>query len=400
MSSGVITLQDNLRKARLNDAAARILGVSKDAAEAADAHRFISDANPWLADEIADVAQGETSKTFLDHELTTVSNGAISANVSLVPLRDGERATGVLMMVDDISASKRLEGTIRRFMTQEVMDQVLSHDEDALFGSSCQASVLFADIRGFTTMAEALTARETVELLNELFTELYEAVAGANGVLDKYMGDAIMAVYGAPLAGERDAVNAVMSGIEMLRSLDMINARRAERGEMSVKLGIGISTGEVVAGTIGSPKRMDYTVIGDSVNLAARLQELTKTYGVELLVCENTALAAAAHGIAMREIDVIRVRGRSQPAKVFEVFPRPNDDLKAHAAMLVDYREGRARLAARDWNAALAAFGRVLERNPDDVAANVMIERASSLADQPPGSSWDGVWQGPAKKVA
>ncbi len=205
---------------------------------------------------------------------------------------------------------------------------------------------------------------------------------------------------GAPLAGERDAVNAVTSGIAMLRGLDTINARRAERGEMAVRVGIGISTGEVVAGTIGSPKRMDYTVIGDSVNLAARLQELTKTYGVELLVCEGTALAAAAHGIALREIDVIRVRGRTQPAKVFEVLSRPPADLKAYAAMLADYREGRARLVAQEWDAALAAFERVLARNPDDVAANVMLERASSLADQPPGSGWDGVWQGPAKKVA
>ena len=400
MSSGVITLQDDLRKARLNDSAARILGVGKDTAEAADARRFIDDANPWLADEIADVAAGEASKTYLDHELMTVGNGLISANLSLVPLRDGERATGVLMMVDDISAGKRLEGTIRRFMTQEVMDQVLSHDEDALFGSACQASVLFADIRGFTTIAEALTARETVELLNELFTELYEAVAGANGVLDKYMGDAIMAVYGAPLAGERDAANAVTSGIAMLRSLDTINARRHERGEPGVRIGIGISTGEVVAGTIGSPKRMDYTVIGDSVNLAARLQELTKTYGVELLVCENTAAAAAEHGIGMREIDVIRVRGRTQPARVFEVLSRPPADPAAHGAMLDDYRDGRARLIAQDWEGALAAFERVLARDPEDVAANVMLERVSSLADQPPGSGWDGVWQGPAKKVA
>ena len=399
MSSGVVTLQDEDRSARLNDSAARILGIGKDEAEGADARQFIESANPWLAEEIAHVAGGEMSKTFLDSELMTVSNGTISANLSLVPLRDGERATGVLMMIDDISASKRLEGTIRRFMTQEVMDQVLAHDGDALFGSACQASVLFADIRGFTTMAEALTARETVELLNELFTEMYEAVAGSNGVLDKYMGDAIMAVYGAPLASDRDALNAVTSAIDMLRMLDQINLQRMARDASPVRIGIGISTGEVVAGTIGSPKRMDYTVIGDSVNLAARLQELTKTYGVELLLCENTA-AAVGDRVLTREIDVIRVRGRTQPAKIFEGRARSEVDAAAQSALFAAYREGRAFMASRNWQAAILAFEGALACDLSDAPTKIMLDRAGMMADQPPEADWDGVWHSPPKKAA
>ena len=399
MSSGVVTLQDEDRSARLNDSAARILGIGKDEAEGADARQFIESANPWLADEIAHVAGGEMSKTFLDSELMTVSNGTISANLSLVPLRDGERATGVLIMIDDISASKRLEGTIRRFMTQEVMDQVLAHDGDALFGSACQASVLFADIRGFTTMAEALTARETVELLNELFTEMYEAVAGSNGVLDKYMGDAIMAVSGAPLASDRDALNAVTSAIDMLRMLDQINLQRMARDASPVRIGIGISTGEVVAGTIGSPKRMDYTVIGDSVNLAARLQELTKTYGVELLLCENTA-AAVGDRVLTREIDVIRVRGRTQPAKIFEGRARSEVDAAAQSALFAAYREGRAFMASRNWQAAILAFEGALACDLSDAPTKIMLDRAEMMADQPPEADWDGVWHSPPKKAA
>ncbi|OYW24034.1 MAG: hypothetical protein B7Z43_01070 [Sphingomonas sp. 12-62-6] len=399
MSSGVVTLQDDARRARLNDAAARILGVSKDDAETADAREFVGSANPWLAEEIAQVAAGEVSKTFLDSELVTVGNGTISANLSLVPLRDGDRATGVLMMIDDISASKRLEGTIRRFMTQEVMDQVLAHDGDALFGSACQASILFADIRGFTTMAEALTARETVELLNELFTEMYEAVAGANGVLDKYMGDAIMAVYGAPLASDQDALNAVTSAMEMLRMLDLINARRADRDAAPVRIGMGISTGEVVAGTIGSPKRMDYTVIGDSVNLAARLQELTKTYGVDLLLCEDTA-AAVMGRMETREIDVIRVRGRKRPAKIFEaVAPSRAADI-GRKASLVAYGKGRTNLLSRNWQGAIADFEEAVAQDPSDMPAKVMLDRARTLAQRTPESNWDGVWQSPAKTAA
>lgn len=399
MSSGVVTLQDDARRARINDAAARILGVSRDDAEMADAREFVGSANPWLAEEIAQVVAGQVSRTFLDSELMTVSNGTISANLSLVPLRDGDRTTGVLMMIDDISASKRLEGTIRRFMTQEVMDQVLAHDGDALFGSACQASILFADVRGFTTMAEALTPRETVELLNELFTEMYEAVASANGVLDKFMGDAIMAVYGAPLASDQDALNAVTSAVDMLRMLDLINARRADRGAAPVRIGIGISTGEVVAGTIGSPKRMDYTVIGDSVNLAARLQELTKTYGVELLLCEDTA-AAISGQVETREIDVIRVRGRTRPAKIFEaVAPSRTADI-GRKASVVAYRKGRTHLLSRNWQGAIADFEEAVAQDPSDVPAKVMLDRARMLAQQPPDSNWDGVWQSPAKTTA
>ena len=145
---------------------------------------------------------------------------------------------------------------------------------------------------------------------------------------------------------------------------------------------------------------MEYTVIGDSVNLAARLQEMTKTYRVELLVDEATARAAAGHEIGLREIDMIRVRGRTQPETVFEVIARSPPDAIAHRALLAAYRDGRERLAAQDWTGAIAAFDRALAVDPEDGPANVMLERASSLADAPPGRGWDGVWQGPAKDVA
>jgi adenylate cyclase len=399
MSSGVVTIPDDGGETRLNPAAARILGVSEQEVAAGDARAFLDRANPWLAEEIADVASGHEPRTILDHELRTVGNGTISANLSLVPLRDGERTAGVLLMIDDISASKRLEGTMRRFMTQEVMEQVLAHDGEALFGSACAASVLFLDIRGFTTLAERLSPRETVELLNELFGDMYEAVADASGMLDKFMGDALMAVYGAPLSSGRDAANAVTSGLDMLRRLDRINAARAARGEAPIRIGIGVSSGEVVAGTIGSPKRMDYTVIGDSVNLAARLQELTKTYGVELLICERTAAAIDDEGIATREIDVIRVRGRSRPAKVFEVLVRPAGDSDAHARAYAAYRRGRDCLTRHAWDDAVAAFQEALAILPADRPAQVMLGRAQSLAAAPPAHEWDGVWQGPAKEA-
>ena len=191
-----------------------------------------------------------------------------------------------------------------------------AHEGDMLFGTGCRASVLFADIRGFTTMSENLSPRDVVNMLNEIFTELFEAVAQHDGVLDKYIGDAVMAVFGAPLSRGEDAINAVRAALKMQEMIASINLHRLARGEPGVRLGVGVATGEVVAGTIGSPKRMDYTVIGDSVNLAARLQDLTKTYGEDVIIDQATA-AAVGGTVALREIGTVVVRGRAREETIF-----------------------------------------------------------------------------------
>jgi adenylate cyclase len=388
MSGGVIALDLAWKITKLNAAAAEILGASATLLTGLDARTVLPRFNPRLVDEIAAVADRGDPKLLLDIELATASERPSSVNLSITPLEGDSGRVGVLLVFEDISEGKRLQGAMRRFMTQEVVDQVLGRDDDSLFGTACQASVLFADIRGFTTMAEELSARETVETLNELFTELYEAVSGNGGVLDKYIGDAVMAVFGAPLSSDRDPDNAFASGLEMLRMLDTINARRSERGAAPLRLGVGIATGEVVAGTIGSPKRMDYTVIGDSVNLAARLQDLTKAYGVEMLIDETTARAVTTTQ-PLREIDLIAVRGRKRPEAVFEVLARDDADAAGHAAFAL----GRAALAERRWDDALAAFGSAVGRNPDDRPAQIMLARAQALAHAPPADDWDGVWR-------
>jgi adenylate cyclase len=394
MSNGVITFDADTRIAKINASAAAILEIDGDAVIGMDAQTMLEGgANAWILDELKAVRADNQPRSFLDVDVRTYTGKTISANVSVVPLL-GESGVpaGLLIIIEDISEEKRLEGAMRRFMTQKVVDQVLQRQDELLFGTSCTASVLFADIRNFTTMAEALSARETVDMLNEIFTELVEAVSASDGVLDKFMGDAVMAVFGAPLSSGRDPDNAVDCAIGMMAALNRLNPRRRERGQAELKLGIGISTGDVIAGTIGSPKRMDYTVIGDSVNLASRLQVLTKTYQASVIVCEATA-TAVGQGQVMRELDLIRVRGRKKPEKIFQLLSHHTDQsFPRLQELLAAYARGRACLLRRDWTGAIAAFEQALRLNSADYPSQLMLERTRALMKTPPGDNWDGVW--------
>lgn len=394
MSSGVITIDQEGQIAKLNQAACSILGLDEEDVQDKSADQILTRQNPWLGLELEEVRQAGSAKTLVDVDFVTLRDDRISVNLSIVPLVAEGDAVGILMLIEDISEGKRLQGAMRRFMTQEVVDQVLQRKDQLLFGSACKASVLFADIRNFTSMAERLAPRETVDMLNEIFTELFEAVSLSGGVLDKFIGDAIMAVYGAPLSTGRDAESAVESALQMFRMLEVLNTRRDERQLSRLRLGIGVATGEVVAGTIGSPKRMDYTVIGDSVNLASRLQDLTKHYGVELVVCQTTA-AAVRQKATMRELDLIRVRGRKKPAKIFQILLENVNGCAERQAAFEAYQKGRELLAQRSWTKAAAAFEEAFQIDPSDTAAAIMLKRARSLRRRAPGLDWDGVWVWP-----
>jgi adenylate cyclase len=177
---------------------------------------------------------------------------------------------------------------------------------------------LFSDIRGFTTLSEKMDPQHLVALLNEYFTEMVNIVMDEGGVVDKYIGDAIMAVFGAPVAKPEDAANAVRAAVRMRIALRELNTRLAGRGLPPLRTGIGIHTGVVVAGNIGSERRMEYTVIGDAVNLASRLESSTKEVGADVLISEDTyeLTKSTIEARAMREITV---KGRNQPVMTYEV---------------------------------------------------------------------------------
>lgn len=389
MSSGVVTLDQDGRVAKLNAAACDILGYRSASVEGTRPGDTIARGNPELLSEIETVASEDTARNLIDFDVETGRKDRISANISIVPLRGEKGPTGVLILLDNITESKRLQGAMGKFLPQSAMQEILERDDDLLFGTSCRATVLFADIRNFTAAAEALTPRQTVDMLNAVFTSLFEAVAGNDGVLDKFIGDAMMAVYGAPLPTGHDAEKSVRSALQMQELLRDFNQSRARSGLPVLALGIGIATGDVVAGTIGSPKRMDYTVIGDSVNLASRLEAITKTYQVRTILCEDTALQIGAE-IALRELDVVRVRGRTHPTRIYEVLG--SEEAASTEELMRTYAEARALLLERNWAAAEKAFRKALTLSPDDYPTSLMLARTQALAQKPPGSEWDGVW--------
>ena len=226
-------------------------------------------------------------------------------------------ASGFNSMVDGLRERDKLRATMGKYMTQSVMDHLMRGKVE-LGGEALTVTILFTDIRSFTSISETMTAHELVKLLNEYFTEMVTVIMEEGGVVDKYIGDAIMAVFGAPVSKPDDARRAVRAAVRMRHALAVLNERLVARGAVPIKTGIGLHTGEVVAGNIGSEARMEYTVIGDAVNLASRLESSTKELGTDVLISEDTN-ALLDNEIETRAVREITVKGRAKPVLVFEV---------------------------------------------------------------------------------
>ncbi len=282
-----------------------------------------------------------------------------------------------------------LRRSFGQYLGGETLDQLLADPGGlALGGARRELSVLFSDIRDFTTISESLSPEELVELLNLYLTPMTDAVLRRGGYLDKYIGDAVMAVYGAPVPHDDHSDRALGTAIAMQRALDRLNPELVARGLEPLEIGVGVNSGEVVVGNMGSAERFDYTVIGDAVNLASRLEGLTKIYGARCLVGEATR-AACDGAFVFREVDRVRVKGKAKPVSLFELLRGPEgelaryEDLPTFAAALSAYRSG-------DFPEARRAFAEFAAANPDDRTAALYLERVAGLGDTPP-ADWDGV---------
>jgi adenylate cyclase len=227
-------------------------------------------------------------------------------------------ANGFNVMVDGLKERDKLRTTFGKYMSASVMEHLVS-GKVSLGGETLTVTILFTDIRSFTTISEKMAPQALVGLLNEYFTEMVGIVMSEDGVVDKYIGDAIMCVFGAPVPKPDDAVRAVRAAVRMRTALVHLNERLATRGLGPLRTGIGIHTGEVVAGNIGSEARMEYTVIGDPVNVASRLESNTKDLGVNVLISDDTWELVKDH-IDAQPVKELTVKGRARPVMTYEVL--------------------------------------------------------------------------------
>ena len=282
---------------------------------------------------------------------------------------------------------QKIRSIFQKYVPGDVIDQFFAHPESMLVGDSRVLAVLFADIRGFTTIAERLRPEDVVENLNAYFSVMVDIIQGRQGIVDKYIGDSIMAFYGAPVKHEDDALQAVESGLDMLAALKEFNDRQSRAGQPEFHIGIGINYGVVIVGNVGSEKKMDYTAMGDGVNLASRLEELTKMYDVQFIISE--AVRSRVHEkVPCRLIDTVRVKGKETEVKIYhprrELSPQEARGWELHEAALERYYK-------RDFEGAVQHLIQAEEFLPADPILRVYLARCRELLEAPPPEDWQGI---------
>jgi adenylate cyclase len=393
LSNGVVTLSTDRRVIKVNDAVLKILRAQeKDIIERPVAELF-EGKTAWILDSIKNVETTGATDLTMDTDLELRDGSKVSVNLATVPLIDiKNHPIGFMLIFEDISNEKRVKGTMARYMSKDVLDKLLNEGSDTLVGTEQEATILFSDIRSFTTFSEKIGPRGTVSMLNSYFSKMVDVVFNHGGILDKYIGDAMMAIFGTPFKKPEDPDNAVAAAIDMLFTLRSYNAKRLAEGEEPIDIGIGVNTDEVVAGNIGSQKRMDYTVIGDGVNLASRLEGATKYYGTKILISEMTFSKLTTSRV-VRLLDVIRVKGKEKPISVYEVLDFHNEESFPNLpAVLKLFEKAYLHHAKRDWGPAIKAFQDALNLNPHDIPSKLYLDRCQHYYANPPGEDWSGVW--------
>ena len=286
---------------------------------------------------------------------------------------------------------RQLANLFGHYIPPELVDEMSeSPEEYSLDGENREMTVLFSDVRGFTTISEGMDPKELTQLMNALLTPMTRVIHKNRGTIDKYMGDAIMSFWGAPLADTEHARHALYAAIEMMDELKIMQADFKQRGWPAVNIGIGLNTGNMNVGNMGSEFRMAYTVLGDAVNLGSRLEGLTKEYGVNIIVSESTR--AEIPEFLFRELDLVRVKGKNEPVAIFEPVGHRNDVEKSITKELSAYRKALSNFRAQSWDKAELDFFNLNRSHPDRYLYQVYLERVTVYRNEPPGDDWDGVF--------
>ncbi|MDR0784259.1 MAG: adenylate/guanylate cyclase domain-containing protein [Treponema sp.] len=287
---------------------------------------------------------------------------------------------------------RRIRQIFQKYVPKDLIDKFFASPESMLVGDNRDLSILFSDIRGFTTISEGMKPDELVNSLNRYFSGQVDVVMDRNGIVDKYIGDAIMAFWGAPIKHEDDAIQSVLAGLDMIDSLKIFNEKQKELGKPEFHIGIGINYGVVTVGNIGSERKMDYTVIGDTVNLASRMEGLTKVYHAELLISEPLYNEIRPRlqelQLSTRLLDAVAVKGKTKGVKIFTVKRDAGDKEKKAWAI---HNQGMKLYYQRSFAESAVCFHEALVLLPDDFNTKTLLARAQAYVKNPPPDNWDGV---------
>ncbi len=286
---------------------------------------------------------------------------------------------------------RKVRSAFQQYLSPEVIRRVLN-DPGSVTPRKTEITVLFSDVRGFTSISESLDAQDLARLLNNYLTEMTRVIFKYQGTLDKYIGDAVMAIWGAPYTEPKHGERCCRAALAMVARLSELRKNWVAEGLPALEIGIGINTGIASIGSMGSALRFGYTAIGDNVNLASRLEGLNKVYGTTILISESTCRDIADSRMIIREIDFIRVVGKSLPVTIFEILSEQaaSNDGKS---LVEAFGRGREAYKARDWLVAKTAFEGVLQRWPKDGPASVFLDRCNEYLAEGPGADWDGVYE-------
>jgi adenylate cyclase len=288
---------------------------------------------------------------------------------------------------------KHIKEMFQHYISASVVNELLRKPEMlSLGGEKKIATAFFSDIKNFTTIAETLEPEDLVSLLNEYFTIMTDIILYYEGYLDKYQGDAIIAMFGIPIEQEDHALRACNAALDMQDELQKLHRKWESNGKPSLEIRIGINSGPMIAGNIGGKKRFDYTAIGDSVNLASRLEGANKMYGTDIIISEDT-FDLVGEKIWVRELDFIRVKGKMEPVRIYEVLGKKTDKIdNVRGSSLEYFLQGLELYRQRNWVAAYDWFQKSLQLNPADGPAQEFIRRCKIFIENPRPDNWDGVF--------
>jgi adenylate cyclase len=289
-------------------------------------------------------------------------------------------------------AKRQFTELFGQYVPPELVEEMSRNPESySMDGRKAELTVLFSDIRGFTTISEGLGPDELTRLMNEYLSAMTEVVRKNRGTLDKYIGDAIMAFWGAPVSDPQHARQAVLTAMQMQAALPAVNKAFAAKGWPEVKIGVGVNTGEMTVGDMGSSVRKAYTVMGDAVNLGSRLEGITKQYGVGILVGEGTR--KAIKDIVFREVDRVQVKGKEEPVAIYEPICLESESGKPVQEELKLWSQALRYYRAQEWDQAEVTLLNLSRLAPDRALYAKYMERVSHLRKDPPGADWKGVWK-------